>query len=725
MDKVIFRDRQELQQAELSNIGDFVEAGIDAVVMDCVTDERRYTGLAVTQETSTSVRVALGRFYSGGKVYQLPAEVVINLSSHLPLANKKLVAVVAWGQEIDTDIQPRDFLIDLETGVTEPQPVPMLHSRQAVVGVSAGTESVDPQLPSISEPACLVAIVTMSTTGVSSIEAFSDNKLPSVEANASDIAALKTFQADTGPKVQALTSQMAALAKKTDGKADLSSLYDVMRDIARVKDKVGLPSSYAAYDADFFSDSSKIDTILSANTHKVKDGLLFPDAAAGTFPLALFNPYDANVTRSGTDLVLPKYTSESALATTGYAGEISVSQYQVQTHTLTAKTIPVYYWRYGWGWNWWGYYYYYRWYQPGYFYDLYSAGYWGGWYGYPVTVYSDSITTTSYNGALLGETFVAPRSGWLTSLDLYFTKIGASGEVTLAVCETSNGMPDMSKTLTRTTVAKADLKKYPEKTSFALPAAFLEAGKRYAFIAITQGDHYVARVDANNFTQGTLFYSTDGSFFQGDLTKDLMFSINMARFAAPRCEVMLETVSLAGGITDIEIAAQQVVPDGCELTYEIQVAGKWYPLTDLQRLSSQPNLVPLRAVFLGTNDLAPAIQLAAGVIKVSRPALGITAYSTLRTLPSAQSNIKVSLTLSNFDGSKNTIDVKLVDNAGANPVSASSVADAVVDSTGAAVDKVFTFNLGSPRSTYKMKIIGGRTSDGPPFVVAERSDIAY
>lgn len=721
---VLFRDNQEVTGTDLANAGTYAQEAMDTIVADGITSERRYAGFTIATESSTSVSIQPGRLYQDGKVFIQEGVETINLSNQVPLANKRLVAIVAFGDTIETETQPRDYLIDIATLATEPRAVDLLGLRSAQLAVSGGVASVDPQLPAIAANSCLIAIVTMGTAGVLSVENFSPNRLPSVQKNAEDIAALKVFQAQTEPKVAALTSELAALAIRTQGKADQAALLDVMRDVARVKDKAGLPATYTDYDADFFTDASKIDTALSGATYKLQDGVLFPDAASATAPLALFNPYDSNVYRSPTDLVLPKFTAVPVLKTDAYVGDLSISQYQVQTHTIKQKTTYTYYHRFGWRWNWWPYYYLYRWTLPAYQYLLARQGYFGYWRAVPTTTYEDVVSTTSYNGVLVAQTFVAPRAGWVPQIDLFFTKVGAVGDVTMMVCETVNGKPDLSKVLTRVTVPVADIKKYPVATPFTLPVAFLEAGARYAWVVVTQGDHYIARVDANSYTQGTLFYGSDGEYFQGDLTKDAMFTLYMAQFAAPRSEVILQNISLAGGITDLEIAAQQLVPDGTELTFEVQVAGRWYPLKDnVQALQSAPDIVPLRAVFLGTSDVAPAIQLAPGVIKASRPATAFMVFSTLRTLASAQSHIRVDLVGQNFDGAKNTMAVVLTDAAGANPVTASVVED--VPSEDGSTRKRFTFNLGSPRSTYKMKITGTRTSDGPPFALVERTDIAY
>ncbi len=102
----------------------------------------------------------------------------------------------------------------------------------------------------------------------------------------------------------------------------------------------------------------------------------------------------------------------------------------------------------------------------------------------------------------------------------------------------------------------------------------------------------MATVSGQNHLQGTLFFGTDGDYFTGDLTKDIMFTLYGAQFKTARTEVQLQPVSLAGGITDITIEAPAIVPEGTSLTFEVQVGGKWYPLTEVGKLSSKPDIVP-------------------------------------------------------------------------------------------------------------------------------------
>ena len=593
--QVIFRDRQELQSADLNAIGQHAGDAIAHLVLDAVSGALKFTGGAVSAKSATEVDVAALRFYNGGKVYASEQTETLNLFQYLPLVAKKCVAVVVWGEVIDTDVQPRDFLVDLTTGATEPQAVAMAKLWKANVNLQPGNESVDPQPPVLQTGTLAIALVYLTPGGVERIELQDASRLPTLQGHEQRLFEHEAWRTQAEPRISSIATDLAGLAKKTMSLVGRDTVVELANDVARLKAKVNLPTAYASYESDYYGNTDKSDAAGVGYSAAVRNGLLFPTAGQASVGLALFNPYDAGIKRSAEDLVLPAYTDRARIQTSGYSGDISASQYQVQSQTIREYTATVWDYTYGWNYN-----YYNGWWNSWYWnYYGYNWG-WYGYYGYRVarqeTRYELQTVTTSYNGAIIGQTFLVSNAMWLTKVGLQFTQIGASGDVMVAVCETEGGKPDLLKTLTRVTVARGDLKKYPEETAIPVPPVLLEAGKRYALVLITQGDHRLATVSGNNYTQGTLFFGTDGDYFTGDLTKDLMFTLYAAQFAQPRVEVVLQSVSLAGGISDINIAAPQIVPDGCELRYEIQVGGKWYPLGDAaMRLSTLPDIVPPRS----------------------------------------------------------------------------------------------------------------------------------
>ena len=596
----------------------------------------------------------------------------------------------------------------------------MQRTRLANINLQPGTESVDPQPPAIQSATLAIAYVYLTPTGIDRIEMQSGFVLPNLKLHEMRLFEQEAWRSVAEPRISSIATDLAGLAKKTMSLVGRDTVVELANDVARLKAKVNLPTAYASYESDYYGNTDKTDAAGVGYSAAVRNGLLFPTAGQASVGLALFNPYDAGIKRSAEDLVLPAYTDRARIQTSGYSGDISASQYQVQSQTIREYTATVWDYTYGWNYN-----YYNGWWNSWYWnYYGYNWG-WYGYYGYRVarqeTRYELQTVTTSYNGAIIGQTFLVSNAMWLTKVGLQFTQIGASGDVMVAVCETEGGKPDLLKTLTRVTVARGDLKKYPEETAIPVPPVLLEAGKRYALVLITQGDHRLATVSGNDYTQGTLFFGTDGDYFTGDLTKDLMFCLYAAQFAQPRVEVVLQSVSLAGGISDINIAAPQIVPDGCELRYEIQVGGKWYPLGDAaMRLSTPPDIVPLRLVLLGTSDLAPAFRLAPNAITGSRAATSLAHWSKLRTLAAPSSSITVQVVVAQWDAAHHTLACEIKSGATTYTPATTVVRD---EPDGQAKRITFTFTPPAI-STYAIKLTGARSAASAPFVVVERTDVA-
>src|SRR5690606_14829172 len=130
-----------------------------------------------------------------GQVYVSESDVVFDLLSELPAVNKKWVAIVAWGTEVETDTQPRDFLIDATTGATEPQAVPMQRLRRANIGTIVGVEAAQPAKPMIPSGNVLLGWALLNTTDVESISIENRTKLPQVARNALRLDELEEWRA--------------------------------------------------------------------------------------------------------------------------------------------------------------------------------------------------------------------------------------------------------------------------------------------------------------------------------------------------------------------------------------------------------------------------------------------------------------------------------------------------------------------------------------------------
>lgn len=109
---------QKVTEADFNDFGNHPREAFDAVVRDFGGfPAMRYTGLPVEQTGLSTVRVGQGRIYKAdgsGYIFDHAGGETIDLLDHLPAVAKRVATIVAYGSTIDTDLQPRTFLIDPE-----------------------------------------------------------------------------------------------------------------------------------------------------------------------------------------------------------------------------------------------------------------------------------------------------------------------------------------------------------------------------------------------------------------------------------------------------------------------------------------------------------------------------------------------------------------------------------------------------------------------------------
>jgi hypothetical protein len=715
--QVIYRDRQELQSADLNAVEAYTADSLQHLTKDAVTAALAYTGGLAAAASATEITVAPLRFYSDGRGYVSETAQTLNLFQYLPLVTRKIVAVVVWGEEVDTNVEPRDFLIDLTTGATQPSAVAMQRLRAANINLLPGAESADPQPPVIQTGTLAIAYIYLTPTGIDYIEMQSAPRLPQLADHAQRGQTLEVWKGLAAPRISSIATDLAGLASKTDDKADRASIVALANDIAKLKESLVVGTAAVAYTPNY-GDATQADAAGAGYSARVEDAILFDYAASATLNLALFNPIDPSVKVASDGLTLPAYTSVPRVATEGYAGDVAIAGYQVQAATVKkfkasdhsrhygphANHHAKWYARHGW--------------------DAHGkdTDFTLETYGYrkitPKDIYALEATTTAISGALLAQTVLVSNAMWLTRVGLSFTAVAATGDVTVAITETLGGKPQLGQALALVTVPQASLLAYPAETTIDVPPVLLSPGKRYAVVVISQGDHRLALVAGGPNTQGKLFYGQDGDYNGYNGNNDLLFSLYGAQFASTRSEVMLQALALSGGMNDIQIVAPHVLPKGCEFHYEIQPtgAGAWYKLGDSTlRLSTSPNLVNLRAVFTGTSDLAPAVVLTNNAVTVSRPNTASTWWSGSRTVPSTTS-IVLSALVSAWDGATHTLTPKIV-------IGGTEYAASVTTSTTEDGATRFKYSFTVPATTtYKIKLTGTRTAGSNPFAVVELID---
>lgn len=745
--QVLYRDRQELQAADLNNTQSWADEAQRHLVSDAITPERQFVGLTVTARSATEIEVAPGRLYDGlsGKVFSIESAQVHSVFAMLPLQDQKWLAISAFGQEEDTDIQPRDFLIDLQTREVEPEAVAMQRRRVAVVHIAQGLESPTPERPEPPTGYTLLAHVRLSATGVQEVVLATSRKLPNLFAVEQRLRAAEGWITSAEPRIAHIMSDIAGLASDLSTRASLEHVAQLGIDMAKIKERMEIPDDYVFYGADHYLDARESDTAHPAYSAEAFEGIRPPVMASQTGELALLNPMDPEARVSAAGLLLPAFDEITRLRMETIAGEITINQYQYQTFNAVQRTISRERVRYG----------------ETLTYCTNSSFWRSGVYD-PVTgilrrgnetwqvapedraaalghalvrvtrvwidrweePYWDVVTEThTVQGSVLAQTVLMAQTGWLTSLEVFVTSADPSGGLTVLVTEAALGQPDVAKVLARATLAPGVVTAGWLKVTLPDPL-LVEAGKRYAIVLASGAAHRVGFANGTEYTQGLLMYAQDGAYFTAAAERDLMLRLNFARFASPRAVVQMQPLQLAGGMQELDMLYESATPAGCSLVWEYQTGGLWRPVT----VNNPPQfggaaLVPLRAVFIGTSDLMPAIRPGTAQVTVRRRGTAFTHISTPRTLATASSNIRVRLLLEDFDPSapaSHTVNCQLI--VGANTINPSSTRDEIVD--GRSRWREFRFSPGTPATSYRIRIDGAGVTGQYPWHVAERYDLA-
>lgn len=755
---VIYRDRQELQSGDLNNTQEFARASLDHIVKDAVEPGRGYVGFAATKTAATEVTLSAGRLYSLGEVYDRDENVVLDLFNALPLITRRRVAIVTYGQSVDTDVQPRDFLIDAEAGTTEPQSVAMENLRRAEVASVVGIEGPDPGYPTTDANVTVVAYVLLDTTGVIGVEQWAATQLPNLRAVANRVSTLENWRGQISGQVDTLRTDLSALADRFGAVALKGEVVELVEQLAVLREKVYEPGAYIYYGADHFLDETGTNPAASGYDAVVGEGIRFGVAGTQTSALALLNPNNVFVNNTS-GFVLPKFSHGLRLDLKGYTGETRMAQYTFETTSVrqltrtrerrrfgTARTVCTNstWWRQGnydsvtgtfrragetWEVaaadranatiN-------HRWLRVRQFWiDTYLEPYW-----------TTLSTTTAIKGQQVAQTFLNSQDGWLSRVGLFFSRKAAAGDVNLLVCETQFGMPDLTRVLSRTKVPVADIKVGANsggaglpslvETKVAIPPTYLVAGRRYAIVAITTGDHYIAMTNTDNgVVQGTFFVSNDGAFFAGNLVDDMKMRLYFAKFERTRVSIEMTALQLAGGILDIDILNEGITPPACRTDFEVQVNGAWVPLDappNGPNLTGLPAILPLRVTMTGTTDLMPGLGLTGSQAVVSRAKTSFTWVGKTRVLGSATTSVKIITELQAFVEAQHDCTVTLMTGPTLATVETADVVQDEVLPDGT-IRRTSTFNITSA-SQYAVKIVGSTVSAANTFHVAELIEFA-
>lgn len=763
--RVVFSPFEKAVVDDFNELGLFPRDSIDTLVRVLGIPDIGFSGFAVVESSNTEVTVGAGKLFDGGKVFFNDTEggFRIDLVSRTPAVTKRIVAITVSGQEQDAVLEPRTFLTDSETENTVSRAGTTEHWRWANIGAVSGLEGPDPQIPGVAANVMPVAWVTLTNTGIESITMNSEGVVPSLREADNRLNALDAWRALIGAILDTLRSDIVALYARLVGLAPLSLVRQIANDVANMKEAAKIPAAFSSYGFDHFLTPAQSETTHVDYLARVEEGVRFPPAAGFDAQLGLLNPFNELVTVSS-NVLLPAWDLSARLINVGSHAEVSISQYQYQTISVVQKTMTRQVTRYGtpftvcsnnfwWNWD------VNNWQQGGFNYTidylnnvmrrdtgevfqiLDPAGGDAEHTVYRVAkIFTDTITvpyweaiTNNYsvNGAVVGQSFLNAQDGWLAQVKIYFSRVASTGSVTLLVCELTNGVPDTSKVIAQSVVAAADLKVSPAgamvATNFSLQPTFL-GKKRYAFVLVSAGNHFLWVLKNTNNFSGTFFTSTDGDWFQGDLTTDLAFEAHFCGFRNNRSLIQLQSLQLSGGIAAIDINADTFIPDGCRLSYEVQVSGVWHELASVDGgpdvvLNGLPPLLPFRAVFLGTNSVQPALGVASNSrVTTWRPRSDFKHVSKVQTLPTTTTDLQVDIRVEAWRGAPyHTFLTKLLVGVGyATVVNPTTTASAVAPDNPEAMIFHYAWTGLTATATFRLRLEGTTDNVLATYHVAQR-----
>jgi hypothetical protein len=695
----IFAEAEQALPEDFDAIGFNARRGDENLVGGAIGYPSHWADFTVSTPSNPVIRISQGRYFVDAIVYDLQEPADINLQVHLPLTgDNRYVAIIARGVS-ETVSAERTIETDADTEELVAQQIAKSDIRTVDFVVQQGLPSPTPLKPQIAANDACVCFVLLSPTGIVAIES-------------SEAHRVKTLYEVEG-RVVVLEGQMRAIfARTTTIETDLANLANqiktiprpeivrqLQRDTAATRRLINLPDEARGYFYDPGLFLTEWDTAHADWLARVHEGIRLSFANERDEQLSIVNE-DAQDIRLYGDLLMPAWTEQLRVEVDGTGSFRNISQ---QVHTITnavRREVSMSSVSYG----------------PtinicentaeyasvgdtsvgatfavagetfvnlGYTtQDQFAAG--AAWNSDPASaghknyavaevsysswtqVYWDYITETfSVNGSVYGQTFLNSQPMIATSFDLRFTRIGTDGAVHLMLTEVSvTGTPLLDKVIARSTVQHADLAVGWVKFEFR--PSLLESGKRYAFITETTGNHAIATVADNKFAQGSLFYSTDGAWFQGSTDEDFAFRLNAAKFTSTRTVVDFDSLTLENGMTQLRLRYEGWEAAGTSLVWEIKPSGipEWkrlIPYGEDNPLVGLPASTLLRAVFIGTTDLMPALQLnnrARGITQRHRP--DGKAISKVQNFGFSTTEIQIETVVDAFDPARHSLANKVV-----------------------------------------------------------------
>ncbi|WP_336812234.1 hypothetical protein [Bosea sp. MMO-172] len=639
--RMLFNDAEVIEAEDLTAIGQQAQSATDSLVKDAIGYPAHWSGFTATQQSAQIVRLTPGRYYTPEMIFAADAATDINLQVHIPLASsdQRWVAIILRGN-VETATAQRIFetSTDVETSVPVEQTAPKREIRKAGFTYQQGAASPAPALkPAVAGTDAVVAWVLLGSAGILSIEPGEPSRVKSLYEVEGRVTDLENEVGGIAIRTTAIETDIVNIAARLRDIPRPALMRQIQRNLGQLNREIVLPEEARAHVFDSFLTYDVWDPTHAAWRGRVREGGRFPYVSESVSQLTLATPDDpAVMIRNGR--MIPAFDEIVRIANEGRDTVLNISQL---THTeVTATKHEVARSRFAWSTA-----------------QLVCTNtqYWanvlaGVQIGQMFTLDGETFllegsnglvhysgqdmyrhirraiveewsevywtyenTEVGLNGSVYAQSFLNAQPFIATAIELDFERVGPTGDVTVMICVCNAiGAPDFGQVVAHVTKQRDDL--VVGWNRFEFDYTLLEAGKRYAFETVTTGNHSIWCTSGNKFTGGTRFACTDGVFQQGDLSADMAFRVLGARPRQPRTEIAFDPVTLAGGMTDVEMVMKSWAPGGTALEWQFRPSGQpyWFSIEDDypgggHPLAGLPALIELKLVMLGTADLAPMV----------------------------------------------------------------------------------------------------------------------
>lgn len=750
-----FGDNQHVDTKDMNNLGLFQREAHDALVAMGVGRGKGWDGFNVVKDSNTSVDVVMGVIAYNGALFGLPdlATTPVDLLAASPSNSKRIVTIVATGSAGPSAPEPRSFEVvnmDPDTGQETSTAISQQHytenRRKVSVTHVPGDEAAVPTRPALLPNYVPIAYVTMQVgAGVISIEMATDFQVKSLQALEARLLAAEATLGIAGSQIETL-SQTIANTRAAIANINTPLINQLARVTAEIQLAMGRDDDGLLFGFERFMTVDNSNEAAVGYKARVEEGLRFPWAASAEITPQLLNPSNSRVKAIG-EWLLPQWQPKLRLDVWRQDISVSVADYNYSNVSATvfpgAKTrrrsgpsmIVSENERF--------------WQDVEYTYNYLTGTFSVGDENWVVTgewiqdgvvqrrveqYFSDKIpywngyrsVTDAVSGNLLAQTFLNAQPGWLVQLGLRFAKV-TENDLKAFITGVKNGLPSFDITYVQGLLEGEDAQasvagdRVGVENKIDMQPLFMLPGQAYAAQLVTAGDFAVACRADNYLTNGMLF-NGDGTAYVPDPGKDMNLRGYFALFDANYVEVEMQSLTLSGGMTDIDIKTTEYVPDGNELIAKIQVGGVWHALDKIagtHPLSALPPTVPFKFVMVGTRDTMPGINLSESKVYLRRADDDFVWQSETKNCGTNASTITIELELVNWkpvgSGGKHALTTTVLTGGG---LATSDTPDTTTDVTlpNGNVRRTMVFTP-TPSATFAVKLVGTTTDIADGFVV--------